>query len=553
MILASEDQIREYKERGCWGTKTLFEDFWEHVERIPEQTAVVDPLDKEELLGLPPERPTYSELARAVDGAATALMASGIGKDDFVVVQLPNCWELAMLYLAIARTGAVISPLPMQWRSKEAAYVAGLTEAKAFITTETFHGFEHMDMAKAVGESVPSLKHFFSISDIRRMIEESPDPGLDQVPVQADDIFTLCWTSGTEAEPKGCPLSHNNWRCQSGNVVIATGIQQGDVVMNAAPMVNMTFVGTALIPSLLIGGKLVLHHPFNPVYFVMQMVEEKINMLGLVPALMNMLLQHPAMADIDLSSIRFVGVGSAPPSLWAMEEFKKRWNIEVGNVWGQNEGTGLFGGVTDIPDMKIRVDHLPRYGRGHKWSAPMADWIQTKVVDEKGDELNEPGSVGELLYRGPNIIPQYFKRPDLTGKSFDEQGFLRTGDLFQIRDDRHLKFFDRAKDIIIRGGFNISAQEVENTLQSHPKIQEAAAVAMPDETLGERTCVYAVPVPGETFTLEEAVSFMKEQGLAVYKLPERLELIEAIPRNPVGKILKSELRKDIREKVGYDQ
>lgn len=549
MILESEARIREYTENGCWGTRTLLDDLQEHVQNIPDQTAMIDPMDKMELLGVPPERPTYAELGRAVDGAASALMAAGIGKDDFVVVQLPNCWELAMLYLAVARAGAIISPLPMQWRSKEAAYVAGLTEAKAFITTETSHDFEHMAMAKEVGRAVPTLKHFFTFSDVRRMIEHTPNPALHQTPLDANDVFTVCWTSGTEAEPKGCPLSHNNWRCQSGMVVEAIGARTGDVIMTAAPAVNMTFVGTALIPSILVGGKLVLHHPFNPVYFLMQMVEEKVNTLGLVPAVMNLLLQHPAVADVDLSSIRFVGVGSAPPSLWAMEEFKKRWGIEVGNVWGQNEGTGLFGGVQDIPDMNIRKDHLPRYGRGHEWSVSLAEFIKTKVVDELGNELTEPEAVGELLYRGPNVMPAYFKRPDLTNKAFDADGYLRTGDLFQIRDDKHIKFFDRAKDIIIRGGFNISAQEVENLLLAHPKVQEAAAVAMPDHTLGERTCVYVVPAPEETITLEEASSFMKEQGIAVYKLPERLEIVDAIPRNPVGKILKAELRKDIQKKL----
>lgn len=549
MILASEDLIRDYTQSGHWGTQTLLDDLREHVKNIPDQTAIIDPMDKMELLGNPPERPTYAELGRAVDGVATALMNAGIGKDDIVVVQLPNCWELVMLYLAAARAGAVISPLPMQWRSKGAEYVSGLTKAKAFITPETFHNFEHMAMAKVVGQSAPSLKHFFTYSDIRRMIDKAPSPDLNQIPQDANDIFSLCWTSGTEAEPKGCPLSHNNWRCQSGIMVDAAGLRTGDIIMTAAPAVNMTFVATAMVPSILIGGSLVLHHPFHPVFFLTQMIEEKINCLCLVPAVMNLLLNHPAVADMDLSSIRFIGVGSAPPSLWAMDEFKKRWDIDVGNIWGQNEGTGLFSSAQDIPDMNIRVDHLPRYGYGHKWSASLADHIKTKIVDPEGNELTEPESVGELLYRGPNVMPGYFKRPDLTEKTIDADGFLRTGDLFQVRDEKHIKFFDRAKDIIIRGGYNISAQEVENMLLAHPKVVEAAAVAMPDDVLGERTCVYVVPAPEQTITLEEVVSFMKEEGIATYKLPERLELIDAIPRNPVGKILKTELRKDIGQKM----
>jgi non-ribosomal peptide synthetase component E (peptide arylation enzyme) len=281
------------------------------------------------------------------------------------------------------------------------------------------------------------------------------------------------------------------------------------------------------------------------------MVEERIQYTLLVPAVVNLILKHPAAQGVDLSSIRVITVGSAPPSLWAMQEFKKRWNVDIGNIWGQNEGTAIISGVPDVPDMEIRVDHLPRYGApGVEWATPMARFIQTKVVGADGEELTEDGAVGELLYRGPNVIPGYFKRPDLNETSFDPEGYFRTGDLFQIVGDRYLKFFDRAKDIIIRGGYNISAQEVENVLLAHPAVQDVAAVGMPDENLGERTCVYVVPKPGETVTLEGIVAYMKEQGVATYKLPERLEVVDVIPRNPVGKILKKELRQDIKKRLG---
>ncbi len=549
MILASKEQIRAYTELGCWGRKTLLEDFKEHARKTPERTALVDPRNKEALLGAPPERVTYAELARAVDGTASALAASGIGKDDIVIVQLPNCWELAMLYLAVARTGAVLSPIPIQWRSKELAYVADLTRAKAFITVESFHGFRHLAMGREIQERVPSLGRIFSYEDLRKMISGPADPGLDAVPIDADDIFTICWTSGTEAQPKGCPLSHNNWRCQS-DMAAAAGMEPGDIMLTAGPLVNMGAVGTVLMPWILLGGTIVLHHPFEPMLLLHQLVEEKINYTLLVPAVLNLLLKHPAAADVDLSHIRAITVGSAPPSLWSMQEFKKRWNIDIGNIWGQNEGTGFVSGVRDVPDINLRVDHFPRYGvEGHEWSIPMAKFVRLKIVDPDGRELTEDGAVGELLYKGPNNIAGYFGRPDLNETAFDADGFLKTGDLFQLKGELYLKFYDRAKDIIIRGGLNISAQEVENLILAHPDVQDAAAVGMPDEDLGERTCVYVVPNPGRTVTLEGIVAFMKDQGSAVYKLPERLETVEAIPRNPVGKIIKKALRKDIAEKL----
>ncbi len=550
MILASEERIRTYTEMGCWGKKTLLEDFQEHARKTPEREALVDPRNKEALVGVAPERVTYEELARAIDGTASALAASGIGKDDIVIVQLPNCWELAMLYLAVARTGATISPIPLQWRAKELAYVAELTEAKAFITVQEFHGFEHVGMGRDVKDKVPSLRHIFSYEDLRGMIREPADASrLDAIRVDANDIFTICWTSGTEAQPKGCPLSHNNWRCQS-DMAAAAGMEPGDVLLTAGPLVNMGAVGTVLAPWILLGGTIVLHHPFEPMLLLEQLVEEKINYTLLVPAVLNLLLKHPAAAEVDLSSIRAITVGSAPPSLWSMQEFKKRWNIDIGNIWGQNEGTGFISGVKDVPDINLRVDHFPRYGaEGQEWSIRMAQFVHTKIVDPDGSELTEEDAVGELLYKGPNNIPGYFRRPDLNETAFDPDGYLRTGDLFQIKGKLHLKFYDRAKDIIIRGGLNISAQEVENLILAHPDVQDAAAIGMPDENLGERTCVYVVPGPGKTVTLEGIVAFMKELGSAVYKLPERIEIVEEIPRNPVGKIIKKELRRDIADKL----
>ena len=549
MILASQESIAEYTGKGCWGSRTLLDDFYEHAVKMPDKTGIVDPLNKEALVGSPPERMSYSELSKAVDGMASALLHCGIQKDDIVVVQMPNCWELAMLYLAICKVGGIISPAPMQWRSKDLNYVGALTEAKAFITVDSFHGFDHLAMAKEVQRQNPSIKSIFTYQDVRRMMCEKTDPRLSEIPIDGNDIFTICWTSGTEAQPKGCPLSHNNWRCQSslacGNVTLPE-----DVQLTAGPLVNMASVGTVFVPWILQGGTMVLHHPFDPMLLLKQIVMEKVNYTLLVPAVVNLILKHPAVAQFDLGSIRAITVGSAPTSTWAMEEFKKRWNVDVGNIWGQNEGTAFISSVKDIPDVKVRVDQFPNYGaQDTEWSVPVTKFVRTKIVDLTGTELTEPESVGELLYRGPNVIHGYFKRPDLVEKSFDSEGYFRTGDLFQLKGSRYLKFIDRAKDIIIRGGFNISASEVENALLGHPGVQEVAAVGMADRDLGERTCVYAVPREGQTLTLESILSFLNQAGMALYKLPERLEVVEVIPRNSVGKILKAELRKDIANKI----
>jgi acyl-CoA synthetase (AMP-forming)/AMP-acid ligase II len=549
MILCSSEKIREYREKGYWGDRTLLDAFREQVQAGPERVALVDPPNKEELVGMAPRRVCFRELDRAADAVATALLDLGIQKDDVIMVQLPNIWELALLYVAVARAGAVIAPLPVQWRGKEFSYVAALTGAKAFITAEEFKGFHHQRMAEEQKTVLPGLKHVLSLAWLREAIDGPVDRDrLAAIPIAADDVFTICWTSGTEAEPKGCPLSHNNWTFLGNIVKRAAGFQPGDVQLCLAPLVNMTALGVLFIPWLLFGGTFVLHHPLDVELSLRQLVDEKVNYTILPPAMMNMILKHPRIDDYDLGAVRNVTSGSAPLSPWAVQEFHRRWGIEVVNIWGQNEGTALISGPADVPDLAKRAEVFPDWGRsGVVWSVA---GLETKVIDpENGQPVTEPGGVGELAYRGPSVMPGYFGRPDLSRKAFDDEGFFYTGDLFLIRDENHLAFFDRRKDIIIRGGFNISAQEVENSLQGHPKILDVAAVALPDEVMGERTCVFVVPRPGQTVDLAELVSFMKDKDMAVYKLPERLEIIDRIPRNPVGKILKNVLREEIMRRL----
>ncbi|MCL6576097.1 AMP-binding protein, partial [Kyrpidia sp.] len=212
MILASPERIREYTAEGYWGTETLWDRFRQYARAHPDRVALVDPPNKEELVGFYPERLTYRELEQAVGAVAQALVDRGLRKDDVVMVQLPNVWELAMLYLAVARAGGVIAPIPVQWRAKEFSYIAGLTEAAMFITTRQFRGFSGLDMARQLQGQLPALREILTLEDVREMARGAYDEErLGAIPMDANDIFTICWTSGTEAEPKGCPLSHNNW------------------------------------------------------------------------------------------------------------------------------------------------------------------------------------------------------------------------------------------------------------------------------------------------------------------------------------------------------
>ena len=552
MILDSQKRIEEYTAKGYWGKKSLIDYFKEHVSEDPDTVCLVDPPDKEQLVGLTPERLTYRELDRAVDATAESFLRMGIQKDEIIIVQLPNCWELAMLYLAIARAGALISPAPMQWRESELRYVGDLTQAKAFITVEEFHDFKHREMVEKLRSKLPNLKHIIYLQGLREMGKGEITGKLDDVKVDANDIFTLCWTAGTEIESKGCPMSHNNWIVEGTGELELTGIKKGEVLLTAGPLGNMASVGTTYIPWLIVGGTFVLHHPFRPVIWLRQMIEEKVNYTLLVPALVNAIAKHQMVDEFDLSAVRSITIGGAPPALWSAREFERRWNMEIGNIWGMNEGPGIVSGVLDAPNLEKRIEGLPQYGkRGVIWKGKVfGESIETKLVEpETGEEITEVGRVGELLYRGPNVISGYFRQPDLTEKAFDKQGFIHTEDLFRIMEGNFISFVDRKKDIIIRGGLNISALEVESILLEHPKVLDAAAVPMPDERLGEKICVYVVPREGEKVTLGELTSFMKQKSIAIYKLPQRLEITEEIPKDRSGKILKNILKEDIRNKL----
>ncbi|MFW5959476.1 MAG: class I adenylate-forming enzyme family protein [Natronomonas sp.] len=550
MQLHDDELIAEYEEAGAWGETTLLDVFSETVAQHPNRTAIVDPPNAPELVDREPERLTYEELGAKVDTVATALLEEGIEKDDVIVVQLPNTWELALLYLAAGRAGAILSPMPVEWRAHELRHVASLTDAVAYVAMEEYNGFEYLEMGREVTDEIDAIDRLLSYEWLRETSTgEADTDALDAIDIGANDVFNLQWTSGTTADPKACPMTHNNW--MSNPTPALCDMSEGDTILCAAPLVNMTALGVNYTPWILEGGTLVLHHPIDLELMVEQIQDEGVDFTILVPALLNMLLKHPNVESFDLGHVDTITTGSAAPAEWAIKEFKDRWDIEIINIWGQNEGTATVSGPkttaldrrsTDFPqlrqDLDWDIDHTP------------TQCIDVKIVDpDTGERVeDEVGEVGELAFRGPGLMAEYYNQPELTADAFDDEGYFFTGDLFRTESDGFMSFFDRKKDVIIRGGYTISAKEVENHALDNDAIVDAAVVGMPDPDLGERVCLYAVPKPGEEPTLEDITSEM-EGEVAVYKRPERLELVEEIPRNPVGKVLKTNLRSDLEENV----
>ena len=234
-----------------------------------------------------------------------------------------------------------------------------------------------------------------------------------------------------------------------------------------------------------------------------------------------------------------------------ISEFDKRYGVKVHNMFGSSEGMCMPGTDRDIPDPALRAAYFPRLGvAGFEWDAPCTRKIVTRLVDpETEQEITAPGVPGEMRIKGPTVISEYWRAPEQTAKSFDDQGYYKTGDTFEIAGERnqYYKYAGRSKDLVIRGGMNISPDEIESLLQAHPKVREVSVVGWPDARLGELVCVCVAPKAGETLTLEDLVAYLRdEKRVASFKLPERILLVDELPRNPVGKVLKRKLREQVQ-------
>ena len=492
-----------------------------------------------------------------VESYATTFYEHGLRKDDIVIIQLPNVVELPIVYLALSKLGIICSPIPMQYGAYEITSIINETNPKAFISIASFSGKAHAEQFSSIfakGEikfSLGEVDEFIDLNTSQHKIEtiEGQQLYAKDNPITANDIFTICWTSGTTGTPKGVPRSHNLWLPMAKAAAFVSETEEGDTLLNPFPMINMASIGGFLFNWLLCKGKLVQHHPFDLNVFLTQISTEKIKYTIAPPAIMNMLLNNPAILDQqDLTSLRCIGCGGAPLSEWMVETFQKKYDLTVQNIFGSNEGATLLSARNEIDDPGLRAKYFPRFGvEGLNWSNPVSKLIKTKLICvETNEQIFEPEKPGELLISGATVFDGYWNASDANAEVFDEDGYFRTGDLFEISPEntekKYYKFCGRCKDLIIRGGMNISPEELDNLLSAHPKMLEVAVTGYDDEILGEKVGVVAVVAEGETLTLEEVIKFLKDQQIAKYKMPEDLRIVDILPKNPVGKVLRRELK-----------
>jgi acyl-CoA synthetase len=561
MGLHPAERIREYRDKGYWNDDMIDALLRERVERHGDIAAIVDPLNRDTLMDGPFRSLTWPQLDEQVCRLAQVLLDEGVTAGDVVGVQLPNTVEIAVAFLAIVRIGAIVAPFPVQYRSYELTHLSHVARAKMFITAVRIG--ERQAAAELAGrrDSIPSLRSVLAFGS------DLPDGviGLDSRIAAADDLsglaaylagwsadpndcVTICWTSGTESTPKGVQRTHYDWMAMCTSTVEGPGLTADDVLLNPFPMVNMAGINGMFLPWLKVGGLLVQHHPFDLATFLRQIAVYRATYTVAPPALLTALLHNETLlAQADISSLRVLGSGSTPLAPSLLQGWHDKYGIEIINFYGSNEGIALLGTPRDIPDPSVRALYFPRYG-AREWSFSMAHKTLARIVDPvTGVEISAAGVPGELRIKGPGVFPGYLPASGVPDP-FDEDGYLKTGDILEIAGDelQYLHYVDRSKDMVVRGGMKISAAELEGFISGHPAVFDVAVVGYPDEVLGERACAVVVPRPGATVTLAEITGYLRGLGIATFKLPERLEIRDELPRNPLGKILKRDLRDQLR-------
>ena len=559
MRTTPDDRIEEFTSCGWWGERTLTTLFDAAVKSSPDHLALVDQFNRADFSDGTAQRLSFAELDAIVDNVSAVFYDNGLRQDDFVVVQLPNIAELPVIYLALAKLGVIVSPVPVQYGTFELSKSAELLNPKAFISTSNFKGqnlaSEHRDAFPNectifnFGDDLPDGAVALSLTTDEQTENAEWARYTTEIEISANDIFTICWTSGTTGQPKGVPRSHNLWIASATAAHDVAEMRDGEALLNPFPMVNMAAISGFLYPWLMRASTLILHHPLDLAVFLKQIEDEKVGYTIAPPALLNMLLKNREMLDaIDLSSLRCIGSGGAPLSEWMVAGFQNDYGIGILNIFGSNEGMCLASSMQDLPNPSDRAQYFPRFGvEGFDWSNRAGNRIKTRLVDlQTGEVVSKAGHKGELELWGSTVFDGYWKSPEANAEVFTEDGYFRTGDVFEVAgegdESKFYKFVGRCKDIIVRGGVNISPDEIDNLLAGHPKVAEVAVVGYDDELMGEKVGAVIVNKPGENVTLKELTDFLREQGLAVFKLPEQLRCIDEIPHNAVGKVLRSELK-----------
>ncbi|HTK63698.1 MAG TPA: long-chain fatty acid--CoA ligase [Pseudonocardia sp.] len=473
---------------------------------------------------------TFAEVHDRVRRLAGVLARGGVGKGDRVAYLGLNHPAILEALFAAAHLGAVLVPLNFRLAGPELAYAIEHSGAHTVLADERHAGVidgvrdrlsAHRYMALA------GAGHVEGWEDGDELVAAAA-PLREREPVDPSDPALIMYTSGTTGRSKGVVLTHANLWWHNIGVVLALDIVHDDVSLLCAPMFHIGALNVTTIATWIKGGRLVIHEVFEPEAVLDDLERERVTTMFGVPVMCEALSALPGFASADLSALRLIITGGAPVPVGLIRRFQER-EVELAQGYGLTEASPVASFLT----AENALRKLGSAGR------PLL-LCDMRVVGADGTPA-PVGVDGEIQVRGPSVTPGYFRDPEATALAFDGQ-WLRTGDGGHLDDDGFVYIADRIKDMIITGGENVYPAEVEGVLFDHPAVAEVAVIGRPDPRWGERVCAIVVTEPRATVDLEELRAFAGER-IGRYKLPLQLEIVDALPRNPTGKVLKTELRK----------
>jgi long-chain acyl-CoA synthetase len=477
-----------------------------HLASLPDERAALAPADPcidDDRLAL-----TNAELASRVRGAAAALGARGVGAGDVVATLLPNRVELVVAMFAAWRLGAALTPINPSLTAGEARFQISDSGARVVV-----HDGSGLD--------VPGVD-MVHVADLA----EAPPGAADAAATDPDALALVIYTSGSTGRPKGVMLDHANLAAMVAIVTAALRLTRADVCLLILPLFHVNGIVVSVLSPLAAGGRTTITGRFSPSTFFDTVEAVRPTYFSAVPTIYAMLSGLPEDVRPDLSSVRFAVCGAAPMPVELIERFEDRYGIGIVEGYGLSEATcATTLNPVDGPRKPGTVG-LPVPGQ------------DVALMDDVGRIVAE--GRGEVVVRGPNVMRGYLNQPEETARAL-AGGWLHTGDIGQFDEDGYLVLVDRVKDMIIRGGENISPQEIETVLYGHPQVLEAAVVGRADDVLGEEPVAFVALRPPGSATPDELLDVCKA-SLARFKVPRRVVILDSLPKNPIGKIAKPVLR-----------
>ncbi|GAB3710428.1 AMP-binding protein [Nocardiopsis oceani] len=534
------EQIDRFHAEGVWGELSMFGELEKQAVQRGDKVFITDDTSQY----------TYRQVRDEALRIAVGLARLGVSREDTVAIQMPSWAEFAPLTMAVNRLGAVIVPIQPIYREDEVGHIIETAGAKVAFTVTAYRGFDHAGMFRAFQDTAPSLEHVITVRGTGPEGTRTLEDLVDGITVEGDagdlpegsgpnDPFAIVFSSGTTSKAKGCLHTFNTLaasaRIQGGNYRYG----EQDVQLGPSPVTHTTGLVTSIILPLIHGAATHVMERWDPEKALEQIKEH--GCTGTINAstfLQNLLSVYDPERH-DASSMRFWTLAGAPIPASLVEKARRMLpNLSVLSLYGRTENTTMtMCTLDDDPERSLASDGKPLRG-------------QEVVILGSKDEVLPPGVEGEIGYRGGMCMLEYVGQPEQTAESFTTEGYSKSGDLGVLDEDGYVRVTGRLKDIIIRGGMNISVRQVEDLLSAHEAVDMVAVVAMEDEAMGERACCYLVPASGrDPLTLEQIKDYLTGHGLAIQKVPERLEVVEDVPTTPTGKVQKNLLRADIAKKL----